>query len=170
MPDSNPTVLYVRNRGQAPVDDPTAPELTDNPTGACDGELELREFFSGKRSTAREKVSFFAVLEGQYATFAATVLDLSSTGALIYIHDETFASRQTRADLMKYGSRVMFQFEGCLQIALKGLVTVYADVVRLARDPHSDRIFIGMRFAEDLSDAQCAQLGLDLQPDRLESD
>ena len=167
MADSDPTVLYVRNRAPTPSDKPGEAELTENPRGACDGELELREFFSGKRHTAREKVSFFAVLEGQFATFAATVLDISSNGALVYIHDEKFASRSTCADLMKYGSRVMFQFEGCMQIALKGVVTVFADVVRLARDPHSDRILVGVRFADDLTDEESGKLGLDLGPDRL---
>jgi len=170
MADPNPTVLYVRSRSPTPTDKPEVQELTDNPQGACDGELELREFFAGKRRTTRERVSFFAVLEGQFSTFAATVLDISSNGALLFIHDEKFASRSTCGDLMKYGSRVMFQFEGCMQIALKGMVTVFADVVRLARDPHTDRIVVGVRFADDLTDEECGQLGLDFTPDRQEQD
>ena len=163
MAERNPTVLYVRN--QRPPQDRPEEGFTDDAKGACAGELELREFFSGKRSTARQKVNFFAVLEGQYSTFAASVIDISASGALLHIHDERFASRVTSRDLMKYGSRVMFQFEGCMQIAFKGLVTVFADVVRLARDPHSDRIFVGVRFADDLTATQCGALGLDFGPD-----
>jgi len=127
----------------------------------------LRKFFFGKRDTLRRIVSLSAAVQGRHGTFIATVVDISRSGVLLHIDDESFAPTETANKLVAYSGRVLFHFEDGLRIALEGNVVADAEIVRLtsAVDDVLGRILLAVQFRATLTDEQCATLGLSVDVD-----
>ena len=124
--------------------------------------MMFRRFFFGKRDTLRRAVSLSAAIQGRHGAFVATVVDISRSGVLLHIDDESFAPEDTANKLVAYSGRVLFHFEDGLRLALEGNVVIDADIVRLtsAVDDVLGRILLGVQFRQGLTDEQCATLGL----------
>jgi hypothetical protein len=108
-----------------------------------------------------------AAVQGRHGTFIATVVDISRSGVLLHIDDESFAPVETESKLLAYSGRVLFHFEDGLRIALEGNVVADAEIVRLtsAVDDVLGRILLAAQFNDGLTDEQCATLGLNLDID-----
>lgn len=127
----------------------------------------LRKFFFGKRDTLRCVVNLSAAVQGRHGTFIATVVNISRSGVLLHIDDESFTPAETANKLVAYSGRVLFHFEDGLRIALEGNVVLDAEIVRLtsAVDDVLGRILLAVQFCEVLTDEQCATLGLTVDVD-----
>lgn len=133
----------------------------------ADGPMLFRKFFFGKRDTLRRAVTLSAAVQGRHGTFIATVVDISRSGVLLHIDDESFAPAETGNKLVAYSGRVLFHFEDGLRVALEGNVVADAEIVRLtsAVDDVLGRILLAVQFTEPLTADQCATLGLRLEDD-----
>ena len=135
--------------------------------GVASNAMLLRKFFFGKRDTIRRAVTLSAAVQGRHGAFIATVVDISRSGVLLHIDDESFAPDDPSGKLVAYSGRVLFHFEEGLRIALEGNVVLDAEIVRLtsAVDDSLGRILLAAQFRQGLTDDQCATLGLVLEND-----
>ena len=133
------------------------------------GEIELRQFFSGKRRTVRQKVKLSAVVQGKHETFSATVIDISRNGVLMRIDDIDGESCRPMSSnkLIAYSTLVLYHFELGMKIAIESVVSSTADIVRLACDVDDvvGRVYLAVRLHTELTDEQCEALGLTLGDD-----
>ena len=76
------------------------------------GEIELRQFFGGKRRTVRQTVKLNAVIQGKHDTFSATVIDISRNGVLMHIDDIDGGSCRPVSSnkLIAYSTVVLYHF------------------------------------------------------------
>ena len=133
------------------------------------GEVELRKFFSGKRLTIRQKVKLDAVIQGQHETFSVSVVDISRNGVLLRVDDIVDESLSTAASnkLVAYSTLVLYHFERGMKIAIEGVVSSNADLVRLVCDVDDviERVYLAVRLHTEITDEQCQMLCLSLDDD-----
>ncbi|MEE8104512.1 MAG: PilZ domain-containing protein [Planctomycetota bacterium] len=133
------------------------------------GEVEFKKFFSGKRRTVRQKVKLDAVIQGQHETFSVSVVDISRNGVLMRVDDIVDESCQTAPGnrLVAYSTLVLYHFERGLKIAIEGVVSSNADLVRLVCDVDDviERVYLAVRLHTEITDEQCQMLGLSLGDD-----
>jgi len=133
------------------------------------GEIELRQFFGGKRRTVRQKVKLNAAIQGKHETFSATVIDISRNGVLMRIDDmDDESSRRVSSNkLIAYSTLVLYHFELGMKIAIESIISSTADIVRLACDVDDvvGRIYLAVRLHTEVTDEQCEALGLTLADD-----
>jgi len=125
----------------------------------------FREFFGGHRAGARQTVSLIAAVQGSHGIFKATVIDISRTGVLLHIDDESFEPPPSKNRLLAYSGLVRFHFEKGVRLGIESSIVAEASIVRVATsvDDPAGAIYLAVELHEEITDDQCTILGLDLQ-------
>lgn len=127
------------------------------------GDAELRALFSGKRTSERHSCHFAAQLDGARGAAACTVLDLSTTGALVQIDDPDFVAADRARSMTTYME--MLQVHAKDGVALRFPAqerSVQASVVRFTTGAAgSDATRVGLHFSSpiDASDVEALRSG-----------
>jgi hypothetical protein len=103
---------------------------------------------------------------GPGGDFAAETVDVSRTGALVWIKDETFAPAPVTGNMVFYQQRVTEEFSAGMHLKFAGDVERSAEVVRVARKgtEDGDPILVACRFSKELSDDDYRAVGVEPGP------
>jgi len=126
------------------------------------------EFF-GKRAAFRSTTDLPVTVEGARGSFQAVVRDISRGGVLLELHDSRLSARNRPTDLLRYAAMVAAALGRGFRLRIgDAFVSPRATVVRMAaavEQSHAANL-LGCRFDRPLTAAECAQLGLSVEPDR----
>jgi twitching motility protein PilT len=109
-------------------------------------------------------VSVEITVEGRSGGFSAQTVDLSRSGALIWITDERFVPPDQACNAVAFSERVAQELGESMHLVLAGeAVTREADVVRVARKGSDETgpMLVACRFSTPLRDEEWQALGLD---------
>jgi len=147
-----------------------APQIKEQIRGYTAGGMEpgviekiLRGYFTGQRNGMRTYKFLEVQIQGNGGRFKAIGVDISRSGMLFRITDDTFAAENRCHPLMPYTARVWHNFEGGFQIHFEGgSFTVPADIVRVTgySGETSSLILVACRFARPLELGECDALGI----------
>ena len=116
-----------------------------------------------KRRGQRASVTVEVSIQGTSDTYSAQTVDISRTGALLWITDEKFLANGDAANMVLYSERVAAELgDGMLiRFGSEG-VERQAEVVRVTRKGLSDSspMLVGCRFAEILEDDDFGRIGI----------
>ena len=132
-------------------------------------ERKLQTHFTGRRAALRTCKFLDCTLRGETEAFSSMAVDISRTGALVRVLDESFAGPDETTQLMLYTARVWFYFEDGLEISfLDGSVTLAADVVRVSGycGRGGGLNLIGLHFRTALTEEECTRLNIPSTDDR----
>ena len=142
-----------------------APRIKEQIRGYTAGGMEpevigkiLRGYFTGQRDGMRTYKFLEVKIQGNGGTFQAVAVDISRSGMLFRITDDSFASENRCHPLMPYTARVWHNFEGGFQIHFEGgAFTVPASIVRVTG--YMIRLADVRRFREEGSRTNTTVLG-----------
>lgn len=123
----------------------------------------LRGYFSGQRDGMRTYKFLEIQIQGNGGCFKAIGVDISRSGMLFRITDDSFAVEGRCHPLMPYTARVWHNFEGGFLIHFEGgTFTVPAQIVRVTgySGKKSSLILIACRFERPLALGECDALGI----------
>lgn len=125
-------------------------------------EKATENYFTVSQRALRTFRFFDCRLSGRYGDFAAMVVDISRSGALIRVLDTAFGGHDELNDLMAYTARVFCHFEDGVEIDFADKnVRATSKLIRVTADTGVN--LIGVEFSEELTEAECGQLGIDAQ-------
>jgi twitching motility protein PilT len=118
---------------------------------------------SEARSGHRAPVTAEAEVLGKGGAFSGQTIDLSATGALLWITDERFLPASDLANMVVFSERVAQEFgEGMIVRLASGQVVREAEVVRVTRKGAEDDspMLVGCRFVSPLAGDDWVLLGV----------
>jgi twitching motility protein PilT len=121
--------------------------------------LDAAEFRSGQRAP----VTVEAEILGKGGAFSGQTIDVSATGALLWITDERFLPPADLVNMVVFSERVAQEFgEGMIVRLADGQIAREAEVVRVTRKgPQEDTpMLVGCRFAVPLAGDDWVLLGV----------
>jgi len=125
-------------------------------------EKATENYFTVSKRAQRTFRFFDCRLSGRHGNFAAMVVDISRSGALIRVLDSAFGAPDELDDLMLYTARVFCHFEDGVEIDFADRnVRPTSKLIRVTAD--SGVNLIGVEFSEELTEAECGRLGIDAQ-------
>ena len=146
-----------------------APELvkrlrgwTNYGTGPDVVEKLLRGYFTGRREALRTYKFIDARVQGSGGTYEALVVNISRSGMLFHIADESFVGERETRRLMPYTALVWHNFQAGFHVHFAdGAVSRPARIVRVSGycSSKDGLVLIGCRFATELTPAECEILG-----------
>lgn len=147
-----------------------APQIKEQIRGYTAGGMEpevigkiLRGYFSGQRDGMRTYKFLEIKIQGNGGAFNAVAVDISRSGMLFRITDDSFASENRCHPLMPYTARVWHNFEGGFQIHFEGgAFIVPASIVRVTgySGKKSSLILVACQFERPLAMDECDALGI----------
>ncbi len=105
-----------------------------------------------QRGGPRAPMTVEVTVVGRTRGFAATTVDLSPTGTLLWITDEAFLPSQAASDMVRFSERVAQELASTLVLKFSGGVSREADVVRVTRKgkDESNPMLLACHFCERL--------------------
>jgi twitching motility protein PilT len=101
-------------------------------------------------------------VRGMTETFQGQTVNVSRTGALLWITDERFLSEADAINMVRFSERVAQELGDGMRIEFESGVIREGEVVRVSRKGYDDKcpMLVACRFTESLSDQDWKKLGL----------
>jgi twitching motility protein PilT len=101
-------------------------------------------------------------VRGMTETFQGQTVNVSRTGALLWITDERFLSESDAINMVRFSERVAQELGDGMRIEFESGVIREGEVVRVSRKGYDDKcpMLVACRFTESLSDQDWKKLGL----------
>jgi len=101
-------------------------------------------------------------VRGLTETFQGQTVNVSRTGALLWITDERFLSEADTINMVRFSERVAQELGDGMHVEFESGVTREGEVVRVSRKGYDDKcpMLVACRFTEPLSDQDWKTLGL----------
>jgi len=118
---------------------------------------------AGQRAGTRISATLEIEVQGRSGSYAGQTVDLSCTGALVWISDERFATGEEAQNLVAYGEKVAEELQDLrIRFAESGLVRE-AEVIRVVRNKAHEAAppMVAIRFTNALREPDLARLDLD---------
>jgi len=125
--------------------------------------LAGRRALADKRSGERASVALELTVRGATGSFSAQTVDISRTGALLWITDEGFLPPEDLANMVVFSEHVAHELgDGMVLTFPADGVTRQAEVVRVTRKGQdvASPMLVACRFAAPLENAEWTALGL----------
>jgi len=138
--------------------------MSSQKNGNRAAEAERPPTRTGRRGAKRAVLTLEVDVVGQSGQFAGQTVDLSRSGALIWITDERFVPPGQTANMVLYSERVAEEFGAGLRLQFpRAQVRRDGEVVRVTRGgaKAAGHILVACRFANPLGTEDCKRLGLD---------
>ncbi len=132
--------------------------------GTPSAEAERPPKRTGRRGAKRAALTLEIEVVGQSGGFAGQTVDLSRSGALVWITDERFVAPGHTANMVLYSERVAEEFGAGLRIQFpRAQVRRDGEVVRVTRGAGkaAGHILVACRFANPFGTDECRRLGLE---------
>jgi hypothetical protein len=116
-----------------------------------------------KRSRQRTAADIELTVRGAEGGFAAQTVDISRSGALLWITDERFVAAGDQTNMVRFSERVAQEFGETMTLEFEGGRSHEAEVVRVTRMKGPDDkgpMLVACRFARALSPEETLAIGL----------
>ncbi len=128
---------------------------------------EVSATAADKRTGAREQASVEIVVRGSSHEFAGQTVDVSRTGALVWITDEKFVAPQDAANMVVFSEAVATELGDAMTIEFGGgAFERECDVIRVTRKSRDDKspMLVACRFTSPLTPDNWTVLGMTPPP------
>jgi twitching motility protein PilT len=115
-----------------------------------------------RRRGERVATSLEFTVRGETESFQGQTVNVSRTGALLWITDERFLSGTDAINMVRFSERVAQELGDGMRLEFESGVVRSGEVVRVSRKGYDDKspMLVACRFTEPLSDADWKTLGL----------
>jgi len=115
-----------------------------------------------KRAGRRARVDVEIRVRGESEAFSGETVDISASGALLWITDERFIPRDAATDMVRFSERVAAEFGDGMELEIAGQVTRAAEVIRVTRKGEDDKspMLVACSFAKPLKEGDWKRIGL----------
>ena len=116
---------------------------------------------SGQRGGARAPVCLNLEVEGRHGRYTGQTVNVSGVGALIWISDERFISKEDALSLVPFSERIETEFPNSMRVYFANGLVLDCDVVRVERGrlPGAP-LLVACSFSRPLDPADCRRLGV----------
>ncbi|MHC4577109.1 MAG: PilT/PilU family type 4a pilus ATPase [Planctomycetota bacterium] len=115
-----------------------------------------------RRSGERVSATVEFKVRGASETFSGQTINLSRTGALLWITDERFLPEQDAINMVRFSERVAQELGDGMRLEFQGGVVRDAEVVRVSRKGRDEKspMLMGCRFTEAMTEQDWDTLGM----------
>ncbi|MHC4817625.1 MAG: PilT/PilU family type 4a pilus ATPase, partial [Planctomycetota bacterium] len=117
---------------------------------------------TNRRRGERVVAALEFTVQGVTESFAGQTVNVSRTGALLWITDERFLTGSDAINMVRFSERVAQELGDGMRLEFEGGVVCSGEVVRVSRKGYDDKspMLVACRFTEPLSDTDWKTLGL----------